>query len=59
MSEHIFLCLRELLDQDITSMEYFNTLPDEVRRRLLLQDDARSFHELQEQGNILKKQLKK
>lgn len=48
MSEAVHLCLSDLLDQDLTSQEYFNTLPDEIRQKLLQTDEVRTFVELQE-----------
>lgn len=47
MPEDIHLCLSDLLDQDLSSQEYFNTLPDGIRDILLAKDDIRSFYELQ------------
>lgn len=56
MSESVYLCLSELLDQDLSSQEYFNSLPDRVRQSLLLEDDVRTFAELQERADRLKNQ---
>ena len=47
MAENIHLCLYDLLDQDLTSYEYFQSLPKEIKSRVL-RSDARSFAELQE-----------
>lgn len=41
-----YLCLSDLLDQDPTAFEYFQTLPPEARRALQ-QSDAATFEELQ------------
>lgn len=57
MSEYVHLCLSDLLDQDLSSQEYFNTLPDNVRQKLLQNDDVRTFSELQEQAAILKSEM--
>ena len=53
MSEYIHLCLTDLLDQDLSSQEYFNTLPDAVRNRLLARDEVRTFAELQQEAQKL------
>lgn len=55
MSDHIYLCLTELLDQDISSMEYFNSLPDDVRHKLLQDDDVRTFSQLQKRSDEIRK----
>lgn len=54
MSDHIYLCLTELLDQDTSSMEYFNSLPDDIRHKLLQDDDVRCFSQLQKRSNELR-----
>lgn len=54
MSEYVHLCLTDLLDADLSSQEYFNTLPTEVRQKLLLSDEVRTFAELQEAADRLK-----
>lgn len=54
MWEDVHLCLSDLLDQDVTSQEYFNTLPGNVRKALLERDEARTFGELQQQAEKLK-----
>lgn len=41
-----YLCLSDLLDQEPTAFEYFQTLPPEARRALQ-QSDAATFEELQ------------
>jgi len=45
------LCLTELLDQDLTAYEYYQTLPTQVRERL--GDDITSFESLQAQASRL------
>ena len=57
MSEYMYLCLSDLLDQDLSSQEYFNTLPNNVRKELLENDDVVTFDELQRQALILKSKL--
>lgn len=54
MSEYVHLCLTDLLDADLSSQEYFNALPNEVRQKLLLSDEVRTFAELQETAERLK-----
>ncbi len=54
MSEYVHLCLTDLLDADLSSQEYFNTLPNEVRQKLLQADEVRTFAELQETADRLK-----
>ena len=41
-----YLCLSELLDQDLTSFEYYQTLPQPVRQALE-QEEVHTFEELQ------------
>lgn len=53
MSEYIHLCLTDLLDQDLSSKEYFNTLPDDIRNDLLSRDEVRTFEELQTEARRL------
>lgn len=53
MSE-FHLCLSDLLDQDLTSFEYFQTLSKEIRDKLMT-FDIRSFRELQETVSRLEK----
>ena len=55
MSDYVHLCLSGLLDQDLTSQEYFNSLPSRVRQTLLAEDEVRTFAELQERAAYLKK----
>lgn len=47
------LDLTDLLDQDISSFEYFQTLPEAVKKQLRNMD-IRTFKELQEQAGKLK-----
>lgn len=54
MSELIHLCLSDLLDQDLSSYEYFETLPDAVKARVI-SSDVRSFAEMQSLVNSLRK----
>lgn len=42
-----YLCLTELLDQDLSANEYFQTLPPELQTELRRADEIRSFEELQ------------
>ena len=44
MDEH--LCLTDLIDQDLTANEYYQTLPDFIKDKLK-DAEIRSFHELQ------------
>ena len=54
MQENVHLCLSDLLDQDISSNEFFNTLSPNVQRRLMYKD-IRTFEELQKCANAYKK----
>lgn len=48
--EHTFpeyLCLTDLLDQDLSAYEYFQTLPPDLQTKLRREDEIRSFAELQ------------
>lgn len=42
-----YLSLAELLDQNLSAYEYFQTLPPEVQGQLRREDGAASFEELQ------------
>ena len=42
-----YLCLTELLDQDLSAYEYFHALSPEVQEKLKREDDIASFEELQ------------
>ena len=57
ISEYTYLCLTDLLDQDLSSNEYFNTLPNSVRQKLLQDDEVNTFEDLQHQAAILKNNL--
>lgn len=46
MSEYMHLCLTDLLDQDLSSYEYFNSLSNEMKSQLM-SSDVRSFEEMQ------------
>ncbi|MEA5010213.1 MAG: hypothetical protein VB100_00635 [Angelakisella sp.] len=51
--EHVHLCLSDLLDQDISANEFYQTLPNEIKAAL--QDrDITTFAELQEYAKKLK-----
>lgn len=54
MQENVHLCLSDLLDQDVSSNEFFNTLSPNVQRRLM-DKDIRTFEELQKCANAYKK----
>lgn len=57
MQENIHLCLSDLLDQDVSSNEFYNTLSPEVQRHL--QDkDIRTFEELQKCAKAYRKNEK-
>lgn len=42
-----YLCLTDLLDQDLSAYEYFQTLSPELRDKLRREDEICSFAELQ------------
>jgi len=42
-----YLCLTDLLDQDLSAYEYFQTLPPDLQTKLRREDEIRSFEELQ------------
>lgn len=46
MSEYFHLCLTDLLDQDLSSYEYFHSLPEEIQQKIR-KEDFRSFEEMQ------------
>ena len=46
MFESVHLCLSDLIDQDLTSYEYFHSLPADVRQQVE-ESDVRTFSELQ------------
>lgn len=41
-----YLCLSDLLDADLSSYEYFCSLPESIKQKIEM-DDARSFSEMQ------------
>ena len=46
------LCLSDLLDQDLSSYEYFQTLPPDIKRKVM-ECDFRSLEEMQEYVSTL------
>lgn len=54
MRDVLYLCLSELLDQDPSAYEYFQTLPPEVRDLLERDDGVTSFSRLQSQAAKLR-----
>lgn len=48
-----YLSLAELLDQNLSAYEYFQTLPPEVQSQLRREDGASSFEELQARAAYL------
>ena len=42
-----YLCLTDLLDQDLSAYEYFQTLPTDVLAELEREDSITTFEELQ------------
>lgn len=50
MSEYVHLCLTDLLDNDLTSYEYFYSLPSNVRNALF-QQEISTFDELVDAAN--------
>lgn len=49
-----YLCLTDLLDQDLSAYEYFQTLPPRVQDKLRRDGGAASFQELQSRANSLR-----
>ena len=49
-----YLCLTELLDQNLSAYEYFQTLPPEIQTVLRRRDSVSSFEELQAQAQHLR-----
>ena len=45
-----YLCLTELLDQDLSAYEFFQTLAPMLQDQLRQEGDIRSFAELQERA---------
>ena len=48
-----YLCLTDLLDQDLSAYEYFQTLPSDVREALKREDGITNFDELQARAKNL------
>lgn len=48
-----YLCLSDLLDQDLSAYEYFQTLPPDVREALKREDGVTNFDELQARARHL------
>ena len=46
MAETIHLCLSDLLDQDLSSYEFFHSLPEDMQRKIE-DSDVRSFDQMQ------------
>lgn len=54
MPDPIHLCLSDLLDQDLTSYEYYHSLPLHMQQKLA-ELDIRSFEQMQ---NYVEKKMK-
>ena len=50
-----YLCLTDLLDQDLTAYEYFQTLPPQVQTALRREGGVSSFDELQARAGSLRR----
>ena len=48
-----YLCLSDMLDQDLYAYEYFQTLPPDVREALKREDGVTNFDELQARAKHL------
>ena len=48
-----YLCLSDMLDQDLSAYEYFQTLPSDVREALKREDGITNFDELQARARHL------
>ena len=48
-----YLCLSDMLDQDLSAYEYFQGLPPEVRQALKREDNITTFDELQARATHL------
>ena len=46
-----YLCLTDLLDQNLSAYEFFQTLPPELQAKLHEADAIRNFEELQAQAH--------
>ena len=53
-----FLCLSDLLDQDLSSYEYFHSLPLEVQKKIE-ESDVNSFADMQQIAEKIKSEKKK
>lgn len=56
MTDSVHLCLSDLLDQDLSSYEFFYSLPQEIQRKVAAKD-VRSFEELQSAAENLKQTM--
>lgn len=54
MQENVHLCLSDLLDQDVSSNEFYNTLSPQVQKKLQ-EKDIRTFEELQKCAKVYRK----
>ena len=53
--QNMFLCLTDLLDQDLSAYEYFCTLDSNIQDILRRQEgDINSFEQLQHRVNLLR-----
>ena len=48
-----FLCLSDLLDQDLSSYEYFHSLPLEIQKKIE-ESDVNSFADMQQMAEKIK-----
>ena len=48
-----YLCLSDMLDQDLSAYEFFQGLPPEVRQALKREDNITTFDELQARATHL------
>lgn len=48
-----FLCLSDLLDQDLSSYEYFHALPVEIQKKIE-ESDVNSFADMQQIAEKIK-----
>ncbi len=53
-NREVHLCLSDLLDQDLSSDEYFSSLPEAVKKQLENRDDICTFSQLQQEAEKLK-----
>lgn len=53
-NREVHLCLSDLLDQDLSSDEYFSTLPEGVKKKLENRDDICTFSQLQQEAEKIK-----